>query len=364
MHTKVLDSVALIELDISLWEGRKKLRPEDLQTASGDLPPAEVASLGSKKVIHPDEINQFNRIKQRVKRQLLDRMGTRFLGGWAIPMSCLDQVMHEIELERAAFYQARQLFLDHYDNRIEEWVMSHPQWATVIRNAVPSKDEPARQLQFEYSVIKVAPVTDQSGDPIHDRVNEEAEKLGSRTLEEVAKQAQEIWSRIEGSTRVTQNAIKGLLRLVDKLRGWSMIEPRAYHLVEEADQALASVPKTGPVEGAELSILRGLVLLLAEPDRAQGHMQSAQSQQADRDGTDEWPSQPPAHSSAGSTTDDAPGSDHTVVKNYQPGSGEAGDDDDPSASQALPDASDAIEPVGINEAPTAEPFGVAPDWIY
>ena len=362
MHTKVLDSVALIELDISLWEGRKKLRPEDLQTTSGDLPPAEVASLGSKKVIHPDVINQFNRIKQRVKRQLLDRIGTRFLGGWAVPISCLDEAMQEIERERAAFDQARQSFLDHYDDRIEEWVMSHPEWATVIRNAVPSKDEPARQLQFEYSVIKVAPVTDQSGDSVHDRVNHEAEKLGSRTLEEVAEQAQEIWSRIEGSNRVTQNSIKGLLRLIDKLRGWSMIEPRAYHLVEEADQTLVFLPKTGPIEGAALSSLRGLVLLLAEPNRAQGHMQSAQAQQNDSGGTDDWPSQPAA---TGSTPDDDPATTHAVVADDQPDSVETDDGGDPDATQSLLDPSDAMEPVGTTASPAAEPSSVAaPDWIY
>lgn len=342
MQTTILDSVALIKLDVSLWEGRKKLQQADLKAASGELPPEEVASLGSKKIIHPSVINEFNRIKQRVKKQLLDRVGTRFLGGWAVPLDCLDEVMQEIEKERAAFYEARRGFLDNYQERIEEWVSAHPEWARIIRNAVPPKDEPARQLQFEYSVIKVAPVTDQkTGDPVHDRVNQEAERLGSRTLQEVAEQAQEIWSRIQGESRVTQNSAKGVYRLVEKLRGWSMIEPRAYHLVEQADQALAEIPKNGPIEGAAVTTLHGLVLLLADPQRAQGHMQSAQPQ-AD-DGGIGW-MQPTGAGNASAAPDDSPAaSDESASDDPEP-DGDTDLSNQADLSTALPEAATASIP--------------------
>lgn len=61
----------------------KKLRTEDLG-AGVTLPPSELASLGSKKIINSDELKEFENLKRRAVR-LLELNGVRFLGGYGLP---------------------------------------------------------------------------------------------------------------------------------------------------------------------------------------------------------------------------------------------------------------------------------------
>lgn len=47
--SEILDKIVAVNLDITLWSGSRKLTAGDLGNA--DLPPAQLASLGSKKYL-------------------------------------------------------------------------------------------------------------------------------------------------------------------------------------------------------------------------------------------------------------------------------------------------------------------------
>ena len=80
--TVILDQVILVRVDASIYGARKKLRIEDLQLASGSvIPPNDLASRGSKKLVDPDRLAVFNRLKKEVERVCL-QYGTRFMGGY------------------------------------------------------------------------------------------------------------------------------------------------------------------------------------------------------------------------------------------------------------------------------------------
>jgi ABC-type phosphonate transport system ATPase subunit len=83
-HT-VLDHLVVVHLDIAIWTARKKLAATDLGGA--ELPPEDLASLGSKRICNPEDLRTFGTLKARAV-SLLDRNGVRFLNGWAIPESC------------------------------------------------------------------------------------------------------------------------------------------------------------------------------------------------------------------------------------------------------------------------------------
>jgi len=78
----VLDNLMALNLDVKIWTTHKKLPPADLGGA--ELPPEELASLGSKKIGDPKELRIFGTLKACAVN-LLDRTGVRFLGGWGIP---------------------------------------------------------------------------------------------------------------------------------------------------------------------------------------------------------------------------------------------------------------------------------------
>ena len=85
MSIQTLDKLLICHIDCSIWSGRKKLRPEDFRLANGSqLPPKDVASLGSKKICDPEALANFERLKKEAQR-LCEQVGVRFLGGYAVP---------------------------------------------------------------------------------------------------------------------------------------------------------------------------------------------------------------------------------------------------------------------------------------
>ena len=107
-NVTVLDHLLVVNLDIHVWTARKKLSAPDLGDA--DLPPGDLASLGSKRVCNPKEIQTFNTLKARAVA-LLDRHGVRFLGGWAVPQQVIDEICMELTAIRDEFNQTKDEFL-------------------------------------------------------------------------------------------------------------------------------------------------------------------------------------------------------------------------------------------------------------
>ena len=60
---RILDNLLALNLDISLWSARKKMTPEDLGGA--ELPPEDLASLGSKRIADPECLRIFGALKAR-----------------------------------------------------------------------------------------------------------------------------------------------------------------------------------------------------------------------------------------------------------------------------------------------------------
>ena len=60
----VLDQLVVVNLDIHIWSARRKLMPLDLGNA--ELPPEDLASLGSKRICNPEELKHFTTLKARV----------------------------------------------------------------------------------------------------------------------------------------------------------------------------------------------------------------------------------------------------------------------------------------------------------
>ena len=114
----MLDRLVVIRIDGSLWGGRKKLRKEDLILADGSvLPPESLASLGSKRIADPKALLVFTRLKREAERICL-QVGSRFLGGFAIPENELPGIQIQLELIAQAFEKAKSSYLSRYDEMI------------------------------------------------------------------------------------------------------------------------------------------------------------------------------------------------------------------------------------------------------
>jgi hypothetical protein len=249
----------VINLDIHIWTARKKLVPPDLGGA--ELPPEDLASLGSKRVCNPEDLRTFGTLKARAVN-LLEHSGIRFLGGWAIPETRLEAVSLELEAIKKEFGKAKEDFLQRYDTSVQDWIIKHPQWSGIIANSTVSEEYVRSRLNFRWQTFRVATPDTATEDDLRKDVC----ALGDTLFNEVAKTASDTWKLCYvGRTEITRRALSPLKAIRDKLIGLTFIEPEVSPVVELLDTALNCVPKRGLIAGGVLVMLQGLVSLLQNP---------------------------------------------------------------------------------------------------
>ena len=265
----VLDHLLVVNLDIHIWTARKKLVPLDLGGA--ERPPEDLASLGSKRVCNPEDLRSFTTLKARAV-SVLERSGIRFLSGWAVPDTRIDDIMRELAVIRDEFNAAKESFLQRYEQSVRDWIARHPQWGNIIAGSTVSEEYVRSRLDFRWQVFQVA--QPEAVDRNMDNLKEDIDRLGGTLFDEIAKAAGEAWHRCyAGKTEITRKALSPLKAMYDKLMGLTFVEPRVAPVAELLDTAFRSIPKRGAITGSTLVMLQGLVSLLQSPQALMEHGQ-------------------------------------------------------------------------------------------
>lgn len=265
----VLDHLLVVNLDIHIWTARKKLVPLDLGGA--ELPPEDLASLGSKRVCNPEDLRSFTTLKARAV-SVLERSGIRFLSGWAVPDTRIDDIMRELAVIRDEFNAAKESFLQRYEQSVRDWIARHPQWGNIIAGSTVSEEYVRSRLDFRWQVFQVA--QPEAVDRNMDNLKEDIDRLGGTLFDEIAKAAGEAWHRCyAGKTEITRKALSPLKAMYDKPMGLTFVEPRVAPVAELLDTAFRSIPKRGAITGSTLVMLQGLVSLLQSPQALMEHGQ-------------------------------------------------------------------------------------------
>lgn len=257
---KVLDSLLAVNLDISLWSARRKMTAQDL--GSTELPPEDLASLGSKRIADPAHLKIFGTLKARAT-SYLDKHGVRFMSGWAVPQEMANEITEQLSKIRDEFILEKEKFLATYNESINSWIEKHDDWADIIRNSVVNPDYVRSRMGFRWQLYKVVPSAMDS--TVDDGLCSEVESLGNTLFSEVADSARDMWKKVfEGKTEVTHKALSPLKTLHTKLTELSFIEPHVMPVADIIQASLQRIPKKGNIVGADLLLLQGLVCLLKD----------------------------------------------------------------------------------------------------
>ena len=270
---RILDNLLALNLNVSLWSARRKMSQEDLGGA--ELPPEDLASLGSKRIADPENLKVFGTLKARAFNYL-DRHGVRFMSGWAIPEEKAGEIVQELLNIRAEFQKEKEAFLADYDQNVQAWIEKHHQWGEIIRNSLVGPDYVRARMDFRWQLYKVAPLEQHTDNTavLEAGLAEEVQGLGGTLFDEVAKSADDIWRRVyHGKTEVTHKALSPLRTLHTKLTGLSFVEPHVAPVADIVQAALLRMPKKGNITGTDLLLLQGLVCLLKDSVALVGHAQ-------------------------------------------------------------------------------------------
>lgn len=261
---KILDQILLVDLSgIHLWTARRKLSEKMLE---GKIPPAQLASLGSMRVIDPEKLKPFEKIKRRATK-VLEELGIRFLGGYAIPQEKIQSVVNELEALKSQFYDCKNRFMPHYDQYVSDWIekdWERVEWREAIRLASTPKAVVDAGLQFGYAACRVAPDGDKHlsatlGNQVRglsDQLYAETAETGERLLE----------SGLATRGHVTQTTINTVRKMNTKLRGLMFLSSDVKALADYIDETLTGLPQSGVVNGTQYNTVVTLVSALSAED--------------------------------------------------------------------------------------------------
>ncbi|MCQ8180996.1 DUF3150 domain-containing protein [Methylomonas sp. LW13] len=267
----ILDRVVLVKVEANIYGARKKLKKEDLVLADGSkLPPEDLASLGSKRLLDPDKLTVFNRLKKEAERICL-RVGTRFLGGFAVPVESAAGITAELERIALDFAAAKTEFIAGYDAAVTDWVVRHPEFAGIIEQAVDSVEFVSTRLSFDFLVVSVGlPESLPPADVV--RLESKIGSLSEQMFYEISVEANQLIEQsLLGKEQVTRNALRPIRRMRDKLDGLGFLDHRVAPVVSTIDDLLVRIPNKGAIEGGILQEILATAMLLSDPDKTRRH---------------------------------------------------------------------------------------------
>ncbi|SET23834.1 Protein of unknown function [Thorsellia anophelis DSM 18579] len=269
MSIKHLEKLVICHIDCSIWSGRKKLRPEDFRLPDGSqLPPSEVASLGSKKICDPEALNHFERLKKEAQRQC-ELVGVKFLGGYAIPENLINSITPELDRIGQEFMHHKHLFLANYDSVTKGWVEKHPNFAEAITRAISPIQDVQERFQFNYTLYRMKPAKQKIA------LENKVAGMGQTLFSEIARDANELFRlSIAGKDQLSQRAINPLKRIHNKLNGLSFLDNRVQPVVDTLANLLNRFPTIGAVTGGLFHETVSTILMLTDPDKLKMHAET------------------------------------------------------------------------------------------
>lgn len=260
----ILNQILLVDLSgIHLWTARRKLKREMLE---GTIPPSRLASLGSMRVIDPERLKPFEKIKRQAIK-VLETHGIKFLGGYAIPQEKIQGVVDELDALKTAFYDLKSNFMPNYDRWVNEWVeqeWERDEWREAIMQSTTPKHQVEAGLQFGYAACRVAPDGDKH---LSATLGSQVRGLSDQLYAETAETAEKLLdSGLATRGHVTQTTLNTIRKMNAKLKGLMFLSADIEALSAYIDEALAALPASGVVNGTQYNGIVTLVSALSHED--------------------------------------------------------------------------------------------------
>lgn len=271
--TSVLSDVVVVCLDVHIWSGRKKLRPEDL-TASGQLPPKELVSLGSKKIFDPKALKPFRDLKREAET-VCQLHGVRFAKSYAIPRANVQLVFKELGVLQTKYEGERKQFLATYDEEKTRWKEQYPGYEKLIETEFLPKSAVESRLSFGFTPFCINDVDDELSQAVTASGSGQIViGLCGQLFLEVAMQTREFMKRsLLGRNEVTQRFLRPVRAIREKLAGLAFLDPSVTPLVDTIDSMLGQLPAKGKISGMPLQALRGVLSLMTDVSKMRQHSQ-------------------------------------------------------------------------------------------
>ncbi len=257
----IVDQIAIVILTITSWSGRTKIQAEDLRGDLSGIPPAEIASLGTLKYLDPTKLQGLATLRAAAYRECL-AVGTRFLGGYAIPLDKAGELIATLEIIKGKYDQLAAEILRERDSLVAQWADQNAEWSEVIRAAASRATARQHPPEFRVTPFVLGPAA-----CAPEALQAAVEELPGTLLDEVAQEAKLAYEgSFKGRAECTAKSLNVLSRLREKLWGLRFVSADALKVMADIDDVLAKLPATGPYQAGAYQAIVALVLRLANKD--------------------------------------------------------------------------------------------------
>lgn len=281
-------SVTIFNLDISYTPGFKKLPKAELQRLYGSVPPEKYITSGQARLYPRSEVQIFDTFRVGA-RALCRQAGISFMGGFAVPVHRVPNLVKSLDELRNKFIVAKAGFIANAAAKSQVWIESAPdEYKSILRSCTYSSDELDRKIGFEYSYFQISTGDSDSDDgevvSVSDGLVRQASSMSDKLLEEIQKDALDAWTQtISKKDQCTQSTVNRVKKLLGKLEDLSWLSPKTTAISRQANAIVEALPDKGPITGKDFYSFRYLVLLLSDKDKIHTLADQSWQQTGDED---------------------------------------------------------------------------------
>lgn len=244
-NISIIEKTVIVNILFSKASGRKKMQASDLGLRDDQLPPDQVATLGSKTTINPKTLKVFSTLKRRADR-LCDVAGVKLSATtYAIPETRLasfcvemDKIINEYETEIFNF-------INKYDHEVKEWVAeisaSNALWGNVIQNAINSAELMIGKFCADYDIYKLSTQVETAEEKL--RLNKQSLKISNGMKETVYKDITKLLKTFQDTPRIKAKSVHSAInKILEKVDGLTFVDPRYFEIKNLIQKTIHFLP--------------------------------------------------------------------------------------------------------------------------
>lgn len=262
MSNEIVKRGILVVPQITLWSGTRKVDPSELGI---DLP-KNVVTPGTKRIFPKEPLAELSKIRSQTET-VLSKVGAKFgRGVWCIDQEKAKQVKDELEEKQKEFQAKVDDLEQNFDDLFENWLddVVDSKWRPIIQKASVSSGKALVRMGYQFSLVRINSPEGLEG--VNDSMVSGLKQTLWNELSEIAHRAVEDGFGSQG--RVSQRAKGTFRRIAEKAEALVFIDNRVSALSEHIYGVLEKTPKTGPIEGSDLTELQVLLNALSNPEQA------------------------------------------------------------------------------------------------